>query len=83
MPCVWEAFVTGEAKEAGAEDAEDALAACREFADRLPDPGEQCKPEPRVLSLIGGAILWAGWSANLDLLRMPCVVVRPSQSGRQ
>ncbi len=73
----WEAFVTGKSKRGGSEDAEDALIACREFADRLPDPAEQCKPEPQVRSLIGGAILWAGWSTNLDLLRMPCVVVRP------
>ena len=75
----WEAFVTGEAK--GSEHAEDALIACREFAARLPDPAEKCKPEPRVRSLIGGALLWAGWSANLDLLRMPCVVVRPDAEG--
>ena len=78
---VWEAFVTGKAKEAGSEDTKDALIACREFAARLPDAAEKCKSEPRARSLIGGAILWAGWSTNLDLLRMSCVVVRPDAEG--
>lgn len=72
----WEAFVTGKAK--GKSHAEDALIACRKFAACLPTPGEKCEPEARVRSLIGGAILWAGWSTDLDLLHMPCMVVRPT-----
>ncbi|MYD78785.1 MAG: hypothetical protein F4239_07860 [Gammaproteobacteria bacterium] len=73
----WEAFVTGKAKDSRSEHAKDALIACREFAGRLPDPTEKCNPEPQVRSLIGGAILWAGWSTDLNLLHMPSVVVRP------
>ena len=78
----WEAFVTGKAKVSGSEDpeshAQDALIACQKFAACLPTPGEECEPEARVRSLIGGAILWAGWSTDLDLLHMPCMVVRPT-----
>ena len=78
----WEAFVTGKAKVSGSEDANshatDALTACRKFAACPPNPAEKCEPEPRVRSLIGGAILWAGWSADLDLLHKPCMVVRPA-----
>ncbi len=74
---IWEAFVTGKAKDSGSEHAKDALIACREFADRLPDPTEKCSPEQQIRSLIGAAILWAEWSTDLNLLHMPCVVVRP------
>lgn len=77
----WEAFVAGKAKAPGMKrtesHAQDALIACREFADRLPNPVENYESEPRVRSLIGGAILWAGWSTKLKLLHMPCVVIRP------
>lgn len=62
---IWEAFVTGKAKasgSAGKSHAEDALIACQKLAARLQTPAEECKPEHRVLSLIGGAILWAGWA---------------------
>lgn len=79
---LWEAFVTGQAKALGSEDAEchadDTLHACRELANRPPDSVEKCA-EPRIRSLIGGAILWAGWDTNLDLLQMPCNVVRPDR----
>ena len=81
----WEAFVTGKAKASGSADAAshaaDALIACQKFAACLPNPAEKCEPEPRVRSLIGGAILWAGWSADLDLLHMPCMVIRPTAEG--
>lgn len=77
----WEAFVTGKAKESVSEDAKshakDALLACHGFAKRLPNPAEKFEREPQVWSLIGGAILWAGWSANLELLHKPCIVIRP------
>ncbi len=74
---LWEAFVTGTAKAAEPDHGEDALIACREFARRLRDPVEARDPERRVRSLIGGAILWAGLSDDLDLLHKSCVVVRP------
>ena len=73
--------MTGKAKASGSADAAshaaDALIACQKFAVCLPNPAEKCGPEPRARSLIGGAILWAGWSADLDLLHMPCMVIRP------
>ena len=79
---LWEAFVTGAAK-AGAEEGghvADALTACREFAARLPDPGQGCASEPShaARSLIGAAVLWSGWSADMDLLRARCLVVKPA-----
>ena len=83
---IWEAFVTGKAKASGSKDAvdaRDALTACWSFSDLLPDLGERLEPEQRVRSLIGGAILWAGWSEDLGLLGKQCIVVRPQpQQGR-
>lgn len=74
---IWEAFVTGKAKGTGHID--DALIACREFKDRFPDPTLNFFPEEKVRSLIGGAILWSGWSSDLDLLHKPCIVIRPDE----
>ena len=77
---IWEAFVTGKAKasrSAEKSNAEDALIACQKLAACLPTPAEECKPEQRVRSLIGGAILWAGWAQDLELLHKRCMVVRP------
>ena len=74
---LWEAFVTGKAKAVEPDHGEDALIACREFRRRLQDPVEAREPERRVRSLIGGAILWAGLSDDLDLLHKSCFVVRP------
>lgn len=56
----------------------DALTACCEFAARLPDPGQACASEPShaARSLIGAAVLWSGWSADMDLLRARCLVVK-------
>lgn len=81
---LWEAFVTGEAKYAGADHDQhiaDALTACREFAERLPDPAADSVTEPphEVRSLIGAALLWSGWSEDLSLLRARCLVVRPTR----
>ena len=79
---LWEAFVTGAAKAAGAEEdghTADARIACEEFAARLPDPtsGSVDEPAHAVRSLIGAAVLWSGWSEDLDLLRTKCLVVKP------
>lgn len=84
---LWEAFVTGEAKASSVPGTNghsaDAMVACREFAAQLPNPATGSVPEPtrRVRSLIGGAILWAGWSTDTALLRTPCMVVRPPIAG--
>lgn len=81
----WEAFVTGEAKAQRTGKfghVADALMACKEFAARLPDPdcGRGGGPPDAVRSLIGSALLWSGWSDDLDLLRTRCLVVRPLQA---
>ena len=63
---LWEAFVTGKAKQKGVDKAKahvvDALNACKEFLRRLPDPtrGSVLEPPHEVRSPIGGAVLWAG-----------------------
>ena len=80
---LWEAFVTGEAKAGGqgkASHVTDALTACNAFAGLLPDPTKGAVPEPthEVRSLIGAAVLWAGWSDDLRLLRAKCLVVKPA-----
>lgn len=42
--------------------------------------GDQpCKHTGRVRSLVGGALLWAGWSTDVGLLHRPCVVVRTTK----
>ena len=85
---LWEAFVTGAAKGAGAagEDGHiaDAQTACEEFAARLPDPTSKSVDEPphAARSLIGAALLWSGWSEDVDLLRARCLVVKPTGTAR-
>ena len=84
---LWEAFVTGRAKAVGMDDGEshaaDALIARREFVRRVPHLAESIPAESwsRTRSLIGGALLWAGWSMDLSVLNAPCVVIRPGISG--
>lgn len=78
---LWEAFVTGRAK--GKSHSEDALLACKEFRKRLEDPAAKLTPTllgGQVRSLIGASILWAGWSEDLAMLRVPCIVVEPPQA---
>ncbi|MCY3597620.1 MAG: hypothetical protein OXG71_09345 [Rhodospirillales bacterium] len=80
---LWEAFVTGAAKAVDmGKDGHmaDALTACKAFVARLPDPraGSVCEPAHAARSLVGAAVLWAGWSGNLDLLRARCLVVKPA-----
>ena len=84
---LWEAFVTGAAKAAASEEdghTADARIACEEFAARLPDPTSKSVDEPphAARSLIGAAVLWAGWSEDLDLLRARCLVVKPTGTAR-
>jgi hypothetical protein len=33
------------------------------------------------LSLLGAAMLWSGWSENIDLLHKPCLVVKAHSEG--
>ena len=73
---VWEAMVTGQGKTKSHES--DAMAAVDAFCRALPDPAshDALKPTSRTRSLIGAALLWAGWSDDLGLLSRPCVVIR-------
>ena len=72
---IWEAFVTGKSK-AGSHEA-DAMAAVNAFRRALPDPERKnyVKPDAPTRSLIGDALLWAGWSTDIRLLRTPSLVI--------
>ncbi len=74
---IWEALVTGKKKSGSHElDAKEAVGA---FIRALPDlmAANVVTSPHKVRSLIGAALLWAGWSDNLDLLSTPCVVISP------
>ena len=72
---LWEAFVTGAAK--ANTHAGDAALAAQEFLRRWPDIRSDIATEQTpVLSLVGAALLRAGYSEDLALLRQECLVVR-------
>lgn len=73
---LWEALVTGKDKTASHEA--DAKVAVDAFLRALPDPMSRnaLTPTSRTRSLIGAALLWAGWSSDVALLSTPCVVIR-------
>ena len=74
---IWEALVTG--KEKSDSHQSDAAAAVCAFikATKGHCLTSAVTSTHRVRSLIGTALLWAGWSDNLDLLSTPCVVISP------
>jgi hypothetical protein len=75
---VWEAFVSGSEK--ADSHVGDAMLAMRAFQHhvRTGDMSTASRiSEPRVFSLAGAAILFAGLSADITLLTLPCVVLRP------
>jgi hypothetical protein len=73
---VWEAFVTRD-KKAGTHHG-DAEVAVRAFQEALPDPERHnaIVPQGKVRSLIGAALLQAGWSTDVTWLSKPCLVIR-------
>ena len=73
---IWEAVVTGGTKSGSHEL--DAMAAVNAFRLALPDPERKnaVTPMSRTRSLIGAALLWAGWSTDIRLLRTPYRVIR-------
>ena len=73
---IWEAFVTGSSSTGSHE--RDAMAAVTAFRCVLGDsePTSAVEPTSRTRSLIGAALLWAGWSTDVRLLRTPCIVIR-------
>jgi hypothetical protein len=72
---IWEAFVSGASK--GALHTDDAEVGARAFLAALPEPaGSNAIVPDAVHSLIGAALLRTGWSTELALLKMPCLVIR-------
>ena len=72
---LWEAMVTGSAKRG--THVEDAESAVRSFAAVMPDVANSSAiAESSVHSLVGAALLRAGWSTDLSLLSAQCVVIR-------
>lgn len=73
---IWEALVTGTGKSNSHES--DARVAVEAFRRALPDPTlkDALRPTRRTRSLIGAALLWAGWSTKIRLLSKPCLVIR-------
>ena len=72
---LWEAFVSGAAK--GDTHIDDATIAIQAFHSALPHvEAANAVHESEVHSLIGAALLRAGWSDDLSLLSKPCVVIK-------
>jgi hypothetical protein len=73
---LWEAFVSGKAKRA--DHLADADAAVRAFRNTIAQPpvvsAVTCAEE--TYSLIGAALLRSGWSTDVAILGVPCIVVR-------
>lgn len=76
---IWEAFVSGKAKNRSAVDRhiDDARVAVEEFTTRL-DQGSVLSDivEPDVLNLAGAALLASGLTKDVGMLKRACVVVR-------
>ncbi len=73
---LWEAFVSGKAKTKN--HADDAERAVRAFDLSLPDPPRANRiNEPTVMSLVGAAALWTGWTSDPSILKEPCLVISP------
>jgi hypothetical protein len=74
---LWEAFVTDLAK--ATTHVGDAGVAVAAFRDALPDPtSANAVTAERPLSLLGTALVWSGWSDDVELLRAPCLVIKAS-----
>jgi hypothetical protein len=47
------------------------------FRDAMPNvTSANAVTADRPLSLLGAALLWSSWSADLDLLHSPCLVIK-------
>jgi len=81
---LWEAFVSGAAKDRASTDphVDDARAAAREFLQRFQEGAVRSDvTAPVVFSLAGAAVLRAGLSTDMDLLSQAPVVVRAPDLG--
>jgi hypothetical protein len=72
---IWEAFVSN--KRQVSSQVQDATLAARTFWSRAQEPtlGTDVTAE-NAYSLVGAALLWAGLSQDLDLLRQPTMVIK-------
>lgn len=77
---LWEAFVTGAAKQS--DHIADARVGAEAFMRALPSPMEAnavvC--QSAVYSLVGAALLRTGWRSDLSILQEPCLVLRASEN---
>lgn len=73
---IWEAFVTASAK--ADSDQGDAQVAIDAFNKSLPDPRSKnaLTPTSSTRSLVGGALIWSGWTRDLKTLSEPCIVIK-------
>jgi hypothetical protein len=73
---LWEAFVSGAAKQTS--HIADAEAGAKAFSLALPSPHKVNAIECAggVYSLVGAALLRTGWSTDIKILSQPCIVVR-------
>ncbi len=74
---LWEAMVTG-ADHTDSDEGDAAAAVCA-FIKALHDikAANVVTSPHKIRSLIGAALLWAGWSDDLKLLKTRCVVISP------
>ena len=82
---LWEAFVSGRAKDPLADDphVDDARVAVAEFRRRWAGGSMSSDiADTEVTSTAGLAILVAGLSTDIELLTRPCVVIRAPDLGR-
>ena len=73
---IWEAFVSGASKSI--DHAGDAKAAVDALISRLTHPTTDICPSSRTFSLIGAALPWARFSTDINLLREPTLVIKPT-----
>lgn len=77
---IWEAFVSGGGKTGSHTG--DAKVAVSAFIEALPslESLNAVRPSEQTYSLIGAALLWAGWSTDPCLLHQPCKVMKVDKS---
>lgn len=75
---LWEAFVSGSSHTD--THSGDAALAVRAFQHEARSGFGDTPVEDRVFSLIGAALLRAGWSTDPAWLSRPCIVIKPATS---
>lgn len=79
---LWEAFVTDQRRDTETRHVEDACLAIADFRRGIADPNsfQSSVTASECLSLLGAALLRTGWSTDVALLSMPCLVVRSASA---